>query len=466
MARLIALLVGVLVAALLPLGSARAADPVATTTTISGTSARAGDTSILSVRLTDGAGAPLAGEPVTVGRQVDGAWAPVADVVTGADGTATATIRLARDAADNVVRARYAGSVRDTTTYAASASGSRQVRLVRRDSRVRLGGPDQVVDERSVTLTVTWIAVGSREGVPGRVRLQRRKDGRWRTLTRVRTGEDGVGTVTLTPRQDLRLRVKAPRLDWVQGATSEAQRLDNVPPVPPVRLPRRAPRPRVNLPDQPRATGEGANVVVSRIPDAVWRQMTGVTWHRGCPVGRSGLRLIRANYYDYSGYRRRGELIVAAGSSGKFANVLRGIYAAELPIRSMYRVDRFGWSARLGGGDDYRSMAAGNTSAFNCRDVVGRPGVTSPHSYGRSFDINPWENPYRASHGWVPNDWWVGRSHPRVAWRSRDHRMVEVMSAAGFAWTYGTQDAHHFDARTGRGRVAVVPGCEGPEICH
>ena len=69
----------------------------------------------------------------------------------------------------------------------------------------------------------------------------------------------------------------------------------------------------------------------------------------------------------------------------------------------MYRVDRFGWSSRSRGGDDYASMAAGNTSAFNCRDVTGRPGVRSPHSWGRSLDVNTWENPYRSAQGIVPN---------------------------------------------------------------
>ena len=83
----------------------------------------------------------------------------------------------------------------------------------------------------------------------------------------------------------------------------------------------------------------------------------------------------------------------------------------------MYRVDRFGWGHRSRGGDDYASMAAGNTSAFNCRDVVGRPGVRSPHSYGRSLDVNTWENPYRSAQGTVPNTWWQGALAPpgRVA---------------------------------------------------
>jgi hypothetical protein len=45
-------------------------------------------------------------------------------------------------------------------------------------------------------------------------------------------------------------------------------------------------------------------------------------------------------------------------------------------------------------GDDNASMAANNTSAFNCRDVTGQPGKFSNHSWGRAIDINPLTNPY------------------------------------------------------------------------
>jgi hypothetical protein len=128
-------------------------------------------------------------------------------------------------------------------------------------------------------------------------------------------------------------------------------------------------------------------------------------------------------------------------------------------------VDRFGWSTRLRGADDYRSMAADNTSAFNCRGVVGNPGVRSPHSYGRSLDVNPWENPYRSRQGTVPNTWWPSRSHPRVAWRSRSHRVVQTMANHGLRWTYGTSDAHHFDAGGGHGRLVARWGDCGGVVC-
>jgi hypothetical protein len=68
------------------------------------------------------------------------------------------------------------------------------------------------------------------------------------------------------------------------------------------------------MPLQPRAVGAGPNAVVTAIPDGVWGSMVGRTWHTGCPVGRSGLRLVRINYWDYTGYRRRGEIVLAAES--------------------------------------------------------------------------------------------------------------------------------------------------------
>ena len=78
------------------------------------------------------------------------------------------------------------------------------------------------------------------------------------------------------------------------------------------------------------------------------------------------------------------------------------MYDGRYPIRRMYRVDRFGWSKKLHGANDYASMRADNTSAFNCRSVVNKPGVLSPHARGRAVDMNTWENPYRSATGLVP----------------------------------------------------------------
>lgn len=203
---------------------------------------------------------------------------------------------------------------------------------------------------------------------------------------------------------------------------------------------------------------------MTAIPSGVWREMTGRSWHAGCPVGRAGLRLLRVNYFDYAGYRRRGEMVLNADVAGQVSAAFVELYARGMPLRSMYRVDRFGWSSRVQGADDHRSMAAGNTSGFNCRDVVNMPGVQSPHSWGRAVDVNTWENPYRSATGLVPNAWWQPRTHPRVAWRSTRHTVVQVMVRHGLRWTYGTRDSQHFDARPPGLRPMPTPGC-GDVVC-
>lgn len=409
------------------------------------------------VRLVDGG--PVAGATVVVTRRVAGEWRQIGQVVTDANGAGSLTVTRARIAANNVFRATYAGD----GTHTPADTGARQMALQRRASAVTLSGPRRVVDERSVTLEVRW-RTGTGEPVRGVVNVHRRQaGGSWQLVARLRTSADGIARLTTRPRVDTRWRAVAQPQDWVAGDTSADLHIDNLPPGDPVRLPKGAPRPRVSLPRQARATGAGPNASVQRISNAVWRTMVGRSWHSGCPVGRSGLRIIRVNYWGYDGYRYRGEVVAATSAADNMARALATMYRERFPIRAMYRVDRFGWSSRLKGADDYRSMAADNTSAFNCRDVVGRPGVRSPHSYGRSLDVNPWENPYRSQQGTVPNSWWPSRSHPLVAWRSRDHQVVRIMARHGLRWTYGHGDLHHFDVAGGA--RTLPPECRGT-VCH
>lgn len=414
----------------------------------------------LRIDLVGDGGAGIANAPVTVERRTAGGWTPVATVTTDESGHATQPVTLSRSPGENVFRGSYAGNgSHDPVT------GQTSVALVRRGSRVVVRGPGTVVDGSSVPVRVRWTTANGRP-VAGAVRLYRSLDGgRWRTVRTLRTGDDGRATIRTVPRQDSRWRARAVQRAWVEGDRSPVHRIDNLPPGKPVRLPRAAPSPRRSLPRQGHGAGAGPNVVVTRIPDRVWGQMTGRTWHRGCPVGRAGLRLVRVNYWDYQGYRRRGELVAAAGAAGPMGAALAEMYGRRLPIRTMYRVDRFGWGRRSHGGNDYASMSAGNTSAFNCRDVTGRPGVRSPHSYGRSLDVNTWENPYRSARGTVPNRWWQGHSHPRVAWRSRSHPVVRIMARHGLRWTYGLGDTQHFDYVGGSGRAAYARPIPCDQYC-
>ena len=431
----------------------------------------AGEPAPVTVVLADAAGQPVVGASVRVERLVGEEWHELAVVVTDAAGSATLEAVLGRDPAGNVVRATWDGTTGESggsaepegSAAAPQETGPVTLPLRRRTARAELTGPDEVVDETSVRLALRW-RTRAGEPVTGEVVLEERRGDRWRVVERLRTDEQGRASTRVAPREDTRYRVRTPRQPWLEGDTSPVHRLDNTPPGTVVRL--GGPVPRRALPRPPRAVGEGPAPRITRIPGGVWRSMTGRTWHAGCPVGREALRLLRINHWGYDGYRYRGELVAAASVVGQMSAALSEMYRAGLPVRAMFRADRFGWSPRLRGADDYALMAAGNTSAFNCRQVVGRPGIRSPHAWGRSLDINTWENPYRSSHGLVPNSWWASRSHPRVAWRSSSHRVVAIMRRHGLRWTYGTADSHHFDAvPRGAGRGAG-PGDHGHGHTH
>jgi 5-hydroxyisourate hydrolase-like protein (transthyretin family) len=418
---------------------------------------------LLTISLADAEARPVAGSEVRVERRTAGTWADLAVVTTGTDGTASLEVPLARDPADNAVRASAGDGTGDQVAEAV-------LPLRRRNASVVVTGPDEVVDETSTRLAVRW-ATGAGEPLAGEVVLERLDllDGRWRPVERLTTDERGRAETRVAPREDARYRVRTPRSPWLERGTSRVHRVDNTPPGTVVRL--AGPAPRRTLPRAERATEDGPAAVVSRVPGAVWRSMVGRTWHSGCPVGRDGLRLLRINYWGYDGYRYRGELVAAASVVGQVSAALADMYRAQLPIRAMVRPDRFGWSARVRGADDYASMAAGNTSAFNCRDVVGRPGTRSPHAWGRALDLNTWENPYRSAQGLVPNSWWQSHSHPRVAWRSSSHRVVAIMRRHGLRWTYGLGDTQHFDAvprsasRGGDDAAPVLPRVCERQVC-
>ncbi|WP_157987718.1 CapA family protein [Jiangella endophytica] len=105
-----------------------------------------------------------------------------------------------------------------------------------------------------------------------------------------------------------------------------------------------------------------------------------------CPVPLTDLRLLVVTHVGFDGRARRGELVVHADVAADVVDVFAALYAARFPIERMLLVDEYG-------GDDDRSMAANNTSGYNCRRVAGQT-TWSNHAYGRAIDINPVQNPY------------------------------------------------------------------------
>ncbi|MEU9374377.1 M15 family metallopeptidase [Streptomyces sp. NPDC048255] len=173
----------------------------------------------------------------------------------------------------------------------------------------------------------------------------------------------------------------------------------------------------------------------------------GATYRPGCPVGPEQLRLIRMNHWGFDGRVHRGELVVHERAVQPLLQVFGRIFEAKFPIRRMRPVAAYG-------GDDARSMADDNTSAFNCRQVTGDPGRRSRHAYGDAVDIGPVENPYVDRRGTVRPP--AGRSHLRrdrpVPGMIRGGDVVtRAFGEVGWYWggRWSNPDYQHFSATGG-----------------
>jgi hypothetical protein len=134
-------------------------------------------------------------------------------------------------------------------------------------------------------------------------------------------------------------------------------------------------------------TGQVAQVKLNAQVEKVTRGDLRYTYRSGCPVGPSGVRMIRLTYLGFDKKYHRGEIVVRHSAVTDVTEVFRKALHAKFPIRQIHKVDRFR-------GSDVRSMERDNTSAFNCRHVTGNPSRLSQHSYGNAVDVNTRENPY------------------------------------------------------------------------
>ena len=179
-----------------------------------------------------------------------------------------------------------------------------------------------------------------------------------------------------------------------------------------------------------------------RIEKVRWAELRH-SYRDGCPVGPAQLRTVHVSYWDFAGKRQEGAIVVARTQAPAILGVFRKLWDTRLPIRRLRPVSDYG-------GDDDASMAADNTSGFNCR-FVGGTSRWSMHAYGEAIDVNPVENPYiRGSTVSPPaGRAYLDRSHARPGMAVRGGVLVRAFAAAGWRWGASFGDYQHFST-TGR----------------
>lgn len=169
----------------------------------------------------------------------------------------------------------------------------------------------------------------------------------------------------------------------------------------------------------------------------------GGSWRPGCPVGPSQLRAMKVGYWGFDGRRHTGVLVVNTSAVAAIRTAFAAIEKAKFPIRRMEPVAAYG-------GNDNRSMAHDNTSAFNCRlAVTDGPKSWSEHAYGEAVDIDTFENPYVLGGKVLPPaaTQYADRSKHRPGMIFANGPVVAAFDSVGWGWGgrwSGSPDYQHF----------------------
>lgn len=172
----------------------------------------------------------------------------------------------------------------------------------------------------------------------------------------------------------------------------------------------------------------------------------GASHRAGCPVAVGDLRLVGVTSWGFDGRTRRGELVVHRDVAAGVVEVFRQLHAARFPLTRVVTAEQYG-------ADDDRLMAAGATSAYNCRAVTGGTGF-SEHAYGRAIDVNPIQNPYVRGTAVEPpaGRAYLDRSDVRPGMVVAGDAVVRAFASIGWGWggDFRTlKDYQHF-SRSGR----------------
>jgi hypothetical protein len=169
----------------------------------------------------------------------------------------------------------------------------------------------------------------------------------------------------------------------------------------------------------------------------------GATWHLGCPVDPSQLRVLQLSYWGFDNQSHLGTIVVNVSVVDQVVRVFGTLYAARFPIEEMVPVAAYG-------GNDNAAAAADDTSGFNCRYAVAPgPPQWSMHAYGEAIDVNDVQNPYVNGTTIIPQSGaaYLDRRDVRPGMAVPTGPLVDAFTSIGWGWGgnwVGTIDYQHF----------------------
>ncbi|HEV2360839.1 MAG TPA: M15 family metallopeptidase [Acidimicrobiales bacterium] len=184
--------------------------------------------------------------------------------------------------------------------------------------------------------------------------------------------------------------------------------------------------------------------------EPVTRAMVPYTWRPGCPVGPADLSLLHMSYWGFDARAHVGTMVVNSSVVEAVLTIFGTLFRERFPIWSMVPEDAFK-------GQDPSSMAADNTSGFNCRLAVvppGQPDSWSVHADGEAIDVNPVQNPYLVGSQAEPpaGSAYLDRADDRPGMAEPGGQLNDAFASVGWQWGgrwTSSPDYQHFSATGG-----------------
>lgn len=183
----------------------------------------------------------------------------------------------------------------------------------------------------------------------------------------------------------------------------------------------------------------------SSLTEDIIEKIAGLSYKENSPVDIDELSYICVTYWGFDDIEHVGELIVHKKLAMEVIEIFKELYEARFPIDKIRLIDEYG-------ADDDLSMSDNNSSAFCSREVTGKKGVFSNHSYGVAIDINPVQNPYIKDEIILPKEGkeYLDRDNIRQGMIIKGDVCYNAFITRG--WTWGGEwsslkDYQHFEKR-------------------
>lgn len=179
------------------------------------------------------------------------------------------------------------------------------------------------------------------------------------------------------------------------------------------------------------------------LSDEIMEKITGVSWKENAPVKFDELSYINVTYWGFDDTEYVGKMIVHKKLAKEITEIFKELYEEKFPIDKIRLIDEYD-------ANDQLSMADNNTSAFCSREVTGKKGVFSNHSYGIAIDINPIQNPYVKGDIVMPEEGnnYLDRSNVRKGMIIKGDVCYNAFKSRGWIWGgewSGLKDYQHFE---------------------